>query len=277
MGSTKNAISALIADKNISDEQLVKLIKSFFIIQVLRYKNRKAGGLTARMIALANGSEAALDDAEVFDKLKGQFNTGESYDDFKSRILALCSETKSGITGAAIGLTTKELKNLFFEIVTTSNYLKSTGTDCNSIFQSADEQAEMKAIVGPMRAKYSNENLDKVIDIIINPMILGRSMPKTDLHMAANNKQDVTSILNNRISQIIDSYVSSTNKDGKTAMDFAAAKGKTETARFLESLLSGFAVRGAAISIAANMGQNANAAGAAAGGSRRRKTRRNRH
>ena len=309
MGSTKNAISALIADKNIPDDELVKLIKSFFIVQLLRYKNRKAGGLTARMIALANGSGAdLLDDKAVFDQLK-QFNTGESYDAFKARILALCSETKSGITGAATGLTTKELKNFFFEIVTTSNYLKSTGTDCNSIFQGVDEQAEMKAIVAPMRVKYQNENLDKVIDIIINPMILGRSLPKTDLHMNANNKKDVKSTLNNRISQIVESYLSSANKDGKTVMDFAAAKGKNATAEFLYSLTPGgaanLAVRGASNSIRNNMNRNPNsyeqnaavkgaansirynakrnpeeyrnASAAAAGGSRRRKTRRRRH
>ena len=134
MGSTKNAISSLIAGNKVRDAELVKLIKSFFIVQLLRYKNQKAGGLTARMIALANGSGAnVLDDSEVYNNLK-QYNldTGEDYDAFKARILALCDDKKSQMALLLTGLTTKELKNFFFEIVTTSNYLKSTGTNCKN-------------------------------------------------------------------------------------------------------------------------------------------------
>jgi hypothetical protein len=242
---TRTVIQKLIKEKNLGDDNTLQFIKDFFIIQSLKYKNKMPGGVTARMIAIANGNSSIvdyLDDENIYNETLKYVPSDEDYNTFKSRILSLCSNTSSGITPAATGMTPKEIQRFFLDLGQYMNAL--TKTDCNIIFQ-GDEDTLVANL------KELKEKKDPYVSF--NDYLYRRTgIEGTSLHSAINNwKMDEPEALrrcvkavNDNVMLTITSHVTSKTNGGKTTADFARAKGYVRTLEFIISVGGGGSVGG---------------------------------
>jgi hypothetical protein len=247
---SRSVIQKLIKEKNLGDDKTLQFIKDFFIIQALKYKNKMPGGVSARMIAIANGHNSIvdyLDDENIYSEIIKYVPSDEDYTTFRNRILSLCSNTSSGITAVATGMTTKEIQRFFLDLGQYMNAL--TKTDCNIIFQ-GDEDTLLANLKALQERKYPYDQFDKYL-------YDRTGIESTSLHNAVNNwKMDEPEALRRCVKEINDnvmltitSYVTSKTNGGKTTADFARAKGYMRTLDFIISV------------------------GGTSGGGRRRKTR----
>jgi len=237
-GMTRTVIQKLIKDKNLGDDNTLQFIKDFFIIQTLKFKNKMAGGVSARMIALANGKNSIveyLDDENIYNEIIKYVPSEEDYTTFRSRILSLCSNTSSGITPAATGMTPKEIQRFFLDLGQYMNAL--TKTDCNIIFQ-GDEDTLVANLRTLQEKKYPYDKFDKYI-------YDRTGVEGNFLHMAANMRDEskglneCVEVINENVMLTIKSYVTSKTNGGKTTADFARAKGYMRTLEFINSVGGG--------------------------------------
>jgi hypothetical protein len=242
-GMSRSVIQKLIKEKNLGDDNTLQFIKDFFIIQSLKYKNKMAGGVTARMIALANGHTNIvdyLDDENIYNETLKYVPSEEDYTTFRNRILSLCSNTSSGITATATGMTTKEIQRFFLDLGQYMNAL--TKTDCSIIFQ-GDEDTLLANLKALQERKYPRDQFNKYI-------YSRTGIEGTQLHDAANRMDeskglnDCVNVINDNVMLTITNYVTSKTNGGKTAADFARAKGYMRTLDFIISVGGGNSVGG---------------------------------